>query len=174
VELLERFAAGDQDAFESLFHQYQTEVFRWVLRIVRNRAVAEDLTVETFWRAYRAHARFDARRGNCAGWLRRIATNAALDHLRSAKREVPLPDDVPATGQTENAAEQSELRQKILAALQQISPKLRVAVLLALIEEQPYREIAEALGISEGAVKVRVFRGVRALRKELEKAGIRP
>ncbi len=58
MELLERFAAGDVDAFEALFRQYQGEVYRWLMRIVRNTAVAEDLTVETFWRAPGARVRF--------------------------------------------------------------------------------------------------------------------
>ena len=174
MDLLERFAAGDQEAFESLFRQHQRDVYRWVMRIVRNRAIAEDLTIETFWRAYRAHARFDAKRGHCAGWLRRIATNAALDYLRTAKREVPLDDHAFEPGKQECSAEQAELREKILAAMNRLTPKVRVVTLLALVEEEPYAEIAEALGISVNVVKVRVFRGVRSLRKELEKAGIRP
>jgi Sigma-70 region 2 len=53
MDLLQRFAAGDLEAFESLFRQYQGEVYRWIIRIVRNSATAEDLTVETFWRMYR-------------------------------------------------------------------------------------------------------------------------
>ena len=174
MDLLERFAAGDQEAFESLFRQYQGDVYRWVMRIVRNRATAEDLTIETFWRAYRAHARFDAKQGHCAGWLRRIATNAALDHLRKAKREVPLEENAFELGKQACSAEQAEVRQKILAAMSQLTPKVRVVTLLALVEEEPYAGIAEALGISVNVVKVRVFRGVRSLRKELEKAGIRP
>lgn len=174
MELLERFAAGHEDAFESLFRQYQGDVYRWVLQIVRNTATAEDLTVETFWRAYRAHARFDAKRGRWIGWLRRIATNAALDHLRRARREVPLSEELTARDNAGSSAEQIELRQKILAALNQLSARLRVVMLLALIEEEPYGEIAEALDISVNAVKVRVFRGVRILRKELAKAGVRP
>jgi RNA polymerase sigma-70 factor (ECF subfamily) len=149
-------------------------VYTWVMRLVRNRATAEDLTIETFWRAYRAHARFDAKRGRCAGWLRRIATNAALDYLRSAKRELPLEDEAMEDGKSEKPAERAELRRKIHAAINQLSPKLRVATILALIEEESYAEIAESLGISVNAVKVRVFRGVRVLRKELEKEGIRP
>jgi RNA polymerase sigma-70 factor, ECF subfamily len=174
VELLERFAAGDVEAFESLFRRYQGEVYRWVLRIIRNTATAEDLTIETFWRAYRAHARFDAKTGNCAGWLRRIATNAALDHLRLARREVPLPADLQERGETASTAEQDELRRMISAAMNRLSPKLRVVALLALVEEEPYEEIAEALGISASAVKVRVFRAVRNLRKELAEAGVQP
>jgi RNA polymerase sigma-70 factor (ECF subfamily) len=171
MELLERFATGDVEAFESLFRQYQGEVYRWIVRIVRNRAAAEDLTLVTFWRMYRAHARFDVAKGNCAGWLRRIATNVALDHLRRTRREVQLPEDPPDVPQTPSA-EQSELRRAILAAMNRLSPRLRVAVILALVEEEPYDNIAEALGISVSAVKVRVFRGVRVLRKELTAAGV--
>lgn len=173
MELLVRFAAGDLDAFEALFHQYQREVFRWVIRIVRNAATAEELTVETFWRVYRAHARFDPVTGNFCGWLRRIATNAAIDHLRSARSEVPLPDDLPALSSL-HPAEQSEMRRQICCALGKLSPGLRATVLLALVEEEPYAEIAQALGISENAVKARVFRGVRILRKELSRAGAHP
>jgi RNA polymerase sigma-70 factor (ECF subfamily) len=77
-------------------------------------------------------------------------------------------------GKSEKPAERAELRRKIHAAINQLSPKLRVATILALIEEESYAEIAESLGISVNAVKVRVFRGVRVLRKELEKEGIRP
>lgn len=173
MELLERFAAGDGDAFEALFRQYQGEVFRWLMRIVRNTAVAEDLTVEAFWRMHRAHARFDPSKGNCGAWLRRIATNVAIDHLRHSWREVPLPDDLPATAQ-QPPAEQLELRREILRAMDKLSPRLRAVVLLALVDEEPYQSIAEALGISENAVKVRVFRGVRILRKTLSQAGVHP
>jgi len=58
-----------------------------------------------------------------------------------------------------------ELRREILRAMNKLSPRLRAVVLLALVEEEPYQSIAEALGISESAVKLRVFRGVRILRK---------
>lgn len=122
---------------------------------------------------YRAHARFDAAKGNCTAWLRRIATNAALDHLRRTRREVPLAEDPPDASKVP-AAERSELRRTILSAMNSLSPRLRVAVVLALVEEESYDRIAEALGISVSAVKVRVFRGVRILRKELSRAGVRP
>jgi RNA polymerase sigma-70 factor (ECF subfamily) len=175
MELLERFAAGDLDAFESLFRQYQGAVFRWIMRIVRNTATAEELTVEAFWRMYRAHAQFKPDTGNCAGWLRRIATNVALDHLRRARPEVPLPDDLADRPARRSAhGEGTELRCDIFRAINGLSPGLRAAVLLALVEEEPYEDIAEALGISVGAVKVRVFRGVRILRKQLSELGVHP
>jgi RNA polymerase sigma-70 factor (ECF subfamily) len=172
MDVAERFAAGDPEAFEALFRQYQGEVFRWIMRIVRNSAAAEDLTVETFWRVYRAQARFRPGAGSFGGWLRRIATNVAIDHLRRSRIEVPLPDDLGTSAS--HPGEQGEMRRQILRALGKLSPRLRGTVLLALVEEEPYEKIAQALGVSVSAVKLRVFRGVRILRKELSKAGVHP
>jgi len=76
MELLERFAAGDLEAFEALFRQHQKEVYFWIVRIVRDSGIAEDLTVETFWRIYRARDRFHP------------AGNFALGHGES--RPTPL------------------------------------------------------------------------------------
>jgi RNA polymerase sigma-70 factor (ECF subfamily) len=90
MELLERFAAGDLEAFEVLFRQHQKEVYAWIVRIVRDTGIAEDLTVETFWRIYKHRDRFKPE-GNFRAWARRIATNAALDHLRHTRQEVTLP-----------------------------------------------------------------------------------
>ena len=93
MELLERLAQGELEAFETLFRQFQGQVYGWILRIVRDTGAAEDLTVETFWRIYRSRARFNPA-GNFGAWTRRIATNVALDHLKSVRREVELPDEV--------------------------------------------------------------------------------
>jgi RNA polymerase sigma-70 factor, ECF subfamily len=171
-ELLQRFSLGEVDAFEELFRLHQGEVYRWILRIVRDPATAEDLTVETFWRIHRGHARFDSAR-SFEAWARRIASNAALDYLRSKPRETELPHDLPQAPQPDPGISQ-EMRQKTVRAFGRLPPKLRIAATLALIEEQPYKEIAEALGISTGAVKLRVFRALRLLRKNLQRQGVEP
>ncbi len=171
-DVLQRFSRGDVDAFEALFRQHQAEVYRWTLRIVRDPATAEDLTVETFWRIHRAHARFDPDR-SFEGWARRIATNTALDYLRSTPVETELPEDLAQPTQPDPGISQ-ELRQKTARAFGRLPPKLRIAATLAIIEEQPHKEIAEALGISTGAVKLRVFRALRLLRKNLKQQGIEP
>jgi RNA polymerase sigma-70 factor (ECF subfamily) len=92
MDLLNRFKEGDLVAFEALFRQYQAEVYGWILRIVRDPGVAEDLTVETFWRIYRARTRFSPQAAFGA-WARRIATNLAIDHLRQRRPEVELSHD---------------------------------------------------------------------------------
>ncbi len=170
--MLERFALGDVEAFETLFRQLHPEVYGWILRIVRDPGAAEDLTVETFWRIYRARARFDANR-SLGAWARRIATNVALDHLRSRRPETELTEEV-AQAPLPDPALQRETQEQIQRAFYRLPAKLRVPAVLALIEERSYQEIADALGTSVGAVKLRVFRAVRILRKQLNRVGVHP
>jgi len=170
MELLERFAAGDLEAFEALFRQHQKEAFTWIVRIVRDSGIAEDLTVEAFWRIYKARARFDPS-GNFRAWTRRIATNVALDHLKHRRRETELSDDYPAATRGDPAL-RSEQRHQIRQAFLALPPKYRLVATLALIEETPYSEIADAAGISSALVKIRVFRAVRILRKRLNSLGV--
>jgi RNA polymerase sigma factor (sigma-70 family) len=175
-EHLEAFRHGSPEnfeaAFETLFRQHQRAVYGWILRIVRNPATAEDLTAETFWRIHQAHARFDPSRG-FEGWARRIATNAALDWLRTPRIECELPADLP-TPAVANPAITEEIRRKTALAFERLPPKLRIAAVLAVVEELQHKDVAEALGISVSAVKLRVFRALRLLRKDLERQGIRP
>jgi len=175
ADILDRFRQGDLDAFESLFREHQRPVYGWILRMVRNTAVADDLTVETFWRIYRAHARFQPAHP-FAPWARTIATRVALDWLR-AQRPAGEQDSEVADLAAPPAADPgiaAEIRRKTAQALARLPPRLRIAAVLALVEEQPHSEIAAALGISVGAVKLRVFRAVRLLRKDLERQGITP
>ena len=163
--LLERFARGDLVAFEALFREFQGPVYGWIMRIVRDRGAAEELTVETFWRAWNARARFDARRGTFGAWARRIASNLALNHL---KRRRPESLEVDVRAIESDPAIDAETRESIARAFRELPPKLQAAATLALIEQEPYDEIARGLGISVNGVKSRVFRAVRILRKKLE------
>ncbi len=172
---LERFTQGDVQAFEALFREYQGEVYGWIVRIVRDPGAAEDLTLETFWRIYRARARFDPRRPFGA-WARRIATNLAIEHLGRHRQEKPLESFLPPRAAVTPAVDpliSADVRATVAAALAELPAKLRAAATLAMIEETPYAEIADALGISINGVKSRVFRAVRLLRRSLEKRGVR-
>ncbi|MGD0309342.1 MAG: sigma-70 family RNA polymerase sigma factor [Acidobacteriota bacterium] len=172
IETLKRFAAGDLSAFEMLFRQHQAQVYGWIVRVVRDTGAAEDLTIETFWRIYRARERFDPER-SFGAWARRIATNVAIDHLKT------VPQEVSYSAEAVRAVEvDSDLQQHICwqteRAFRQLPAKLQAVAKLALVDERPYEEISESLGISVGAVKSRVFRAVRLLRKKLKQSGIEP
>jgi len=171
ADLLGRFVQGDQAAFELLFRQFETEVYRWILRIVRDRSAADDVLVDAFWRAYRGRAQFDATR-RFGAWMRRIATNSALDALRSAARQrgwQTADDTLPAPRGAD-----PDTNDAIALAFRRLPPDLQVVAVLALVEEQPYADVADALGIPVGTVKSRVFRATRMLREEFARLGVRP
>ena len=171
MELLKCFRQGDPDAFEALFRQFQAEVYGWIVRIVRDPSAAEDLTVQTFWRIHRARGRFDPG-ASFGAWARRIATNLAIDYVRQTRPQVALPDDLAQPASVDPIVCR-ETRRQIADAFARLPAKLRVAATLSLIEEQSPKEIAEALGTSEGAVRVRVFRAVRLLRQQLRRLGVK-
>jgi len=169
--LLQLFAAGELEAFETLFRQFQGDVYGWIVRIVRDPGTAEDLTIETFWRIHRAHARFDPQRG-FGPWARRIATNVALDYLKSARaREKEWTEnrstEFEQHSRSPDPAIRQEMRERTQRAFQQLPASLQVVATLALIEELPHSEIAEALNLTTPAVKSRLFRAVRRLRRKL-------
>lgn len=162
--------------FELLFRLHQRMVRGWILRMVRNPQAADELTVETFWRIYCARARFDAAR-EFEPWVRRIATRIALDWLRAERPEQAVPEEFLARRPAADAGDPAiaeEIRRKVRDAWMRLPVKLRATTLLAVVEERPQKEVAQALGISIGAVKVRVFRALRLLRKELKRQGITP
>ena len=172
MDLLQRFARGEIDAFETLVRQFQGDIYAWIVRIVRDPGTAEDLTAETLWRVYRARHQFRPD-GNFGAWARRIATNLAIDHLRRKRPEESLLAEPAGTPQPDRVLQQ-EMREKIQLAFCRLPAKLQVPAMLALVEDRPYEEIADALGTSVGAVKQRVFRAVRILRERLTKLGVRP
>jgi RNA polymerase sigma factor (sigma-70 family) len=174
--VLDKFRQGDPDAFETLFRMHQHSVYCWILQIVRDAGAAEDITVEAFWRMHQAHARFDSAR-KFEPWARRIATHAAIDWMRRRRPEDRISPELwnsveaPSTG---DAAVNAEIRMKTKQAFARLPAKLRVTATLVVVEERPQKEVAAALGITVTAVKLRVFRALRLLRKDLSEMGIKP
>ena len=169
-DLPTRFVQGDLDAFETIFKQFEAEVYRWIVRIVREPAGAEDVVVEAFWRAYRGRARFDPAR-SFGAWMRTIATNAARDYLRSARHRSQ--GDLSGEEIVAPPAGDPAVTEAVAIAFGRLPATLRIVATLALIEDRPYTEIAEALGLPVWTVKSRVFRAIRLLRQELIRQGIR-
>lgn len=137
---LERFAAGDVDAFEALFRRHQGEVYGWIVRIVRHPAAAEDLTIETFWRIYLRRKRFDPQRP-FGPWARRIATRIAIDYLRSESHSLAPPPPPPSAAP--DPLVRGELHARIREVFLTLPARLRVAATLALIEGTPFVSLVE-------------------------------
>ncbi len=174
---LERLRAGDEEAFSRLVEAYAPRLYRLLTKMLRHPQEAEDALQETFVKAYRALPEFDGR-SRLSTWLYRIAVNEALMVLR--RKELDTISVEALGGQEEGAYElvdwcclpedellSAEARQVLEEAVARLPTSLRAVFLLRDVEGLSTRETAEALGISEGAVKVRLSRAREQLRRML-------
>jgi RNA polymerase sigma-70 factor (ECF subfamily) len=184
-QLVDRATAGDIGAFEALVRRYQGWVFTLALRMVGDRADAEDMAQEVFLKAYRGLAGF---RGGArfSTWLYAVASHHCLNHLasRTARlrrlRRVDGPPPEPGTTGSspldriadeapgpDAAAEQGELRRVIQDELLQLTEDHRIVIVLRDLQGLPYEDIANALGIELGTVRSRLHRARMELKARL-------
>lgn len=165
--LMGRVKAGDPAGAEALFSRYAGPILGFTERMLGSRAEAEDVTQDVFLKMITRCEQYDGR-ASVSTWLFAIAANACRDRLRSAWRTTSVPlEAVPepkGEGSIEGGLLQKEQRRVVRAALERLSREQREALLLARYQGMPYAEVARTLGISEGAVKTRVFRAVETLR----------
>lgn len=162
ADLVARARAGDTIAFERLFERYHAPILNYVHRMVGDRALAEDLTQDSFVKAYRA---LPNTRPDLAfkAWLYRIATNTAISHLRRRK----LIRWVPFLGTQDYASNESIERSvgrkhDVEQALRLLPEHYAAVLVLRHYQGLSLAETAEALGISENAAKLRLFRARKA------------
>jgi len=177
--LVERTVAGDARAFELLVIKYQRRIQRLIGRMVRDADLVEDITQETFIRAYRALHQF---RGEAQfyTWLYRIAVNTAKKFLLELKRDPVVPesalrssDDEDETSRAGNEPTTDETPESVLAAreiaavvnaaMEALPDDLRQAVTLREIEGLTYEEIAQVMDCPIGTVRSRIFRAREAI-----------
>jgi RNA polymerase sigma factor (sigma-70 family) len=154
--------------FDALYRETASDLFAYVLTLLRDRAAAEDVTALTFERAYRRQSAFDARKGTQRAWLFAIGRNAALDELRRRKRTAALlsdPEDQAPPPPPDDAAETAARRATVRAALAQLDPRERELIALKFHAGLSNAEIAKVLGISVANAGTRVHRAVTRLRK---------
>ncbi len=171
--LVEAAREGDNAAFDELVRLTYGDVYNLAIKLTGNEADASDVVQDTYVRAFRGLRRF---RGDASfsTWLYRIASNCASSFMARRSRQrcdvLPEPDAVVETAPDNDPslrAEESSLRQTIERALEQLPQRLRSVVVLKHLEDLSIREIAERLGISESATKVRLHRARNTLRRLL-------
>jgi RNA polymerase sigma-70 factor (ECF subfamily) len=177
--LVVRARDGDEDAFAEIVRSYQRRIYAVAMRMTRRHEVADDVTQDTFVRAYRNLARFELGRP-LLPWLKRIAVNLSINYLNGARRERPLEEedpfgaaahrggiDEPLDANPERRLESEELARELDRALMLLSVDQRTVFLLKVVEGMRYQEIAEVLGISEGTVMSRLSRARGRLKEML-------
>jgi RNA polymerase sigma-70 factor (ECF subfamily) len=167
LSLLASCQAGHLEDFAHLYDHYVTPMYRFIQYRTHDRAVAEDLTSQTFLRALEKIRSFDPRRGVFRAWLYRIARNAVIDYYRSQKHTAPLPDGWDAAGDDDTAHDPSALPPELQKAIAQLSEQQREIVLLRIWDGLSYKEIAEVVGKSDNNCKVIFSRAIAAIRSSL-------
>ncbi|MFA5138095.1 MAG: RNA polymerase sigma factor [Elusimicrobiota bacterium] len=178
LSAVQRCLRGETAVFSELLGRYKLRVFSYLLRVVRNPSDAEDLAQETFLKAYSKLGSYDPAHPFLT-WLFRIAHNCAVDLLRRRRpeefsledEEEPLETADPAAD-PERRAESASTRESVDHALAGLPAPYREALILRHREGLDYRSMAGVLGVPEGTVKIRIFRGRDLLRKRLSEMGL--
>ena len=165
---------GDGHAFSLIVRAYQVPVFNYVLRMVGDRALAEDLTQEVFFRVSQSLPRFTFR-SKFTTWLFQVTKNRVLDELRARERRprasVTL-DDMPMLEVVDRPIEEGETIDAVWRALHELNPDLKMALLLRDVVGLPYNEIADSLEITLATVKWRIFKAREEVQLALAREGI--
>jgi RNA polymerase sigma-70 factor (ECF subfamily) len=183
--LIEACQRGDREAFRELFEAHKDRVWTVALRFTGDESAARDVTQQVFLKLFTSIAGF-RHESNFKTWLYRMAANECMDEFRKRRRLIPLDFFRPASRaerdedcgvaemkdwrqeplQEERLA-QLEVSEAVLAALAQLKPKLRMAIVLKYFEDLSYEQMAEALGCSMGTVASRLNRGHKELARRL-------
>ncbi len=180
--LVVRAQQGDSAAFGELYQLYSDTVFRFVYFRVGNRALAEDLTSETFVRALKRIGSFTWQGRDLGSWLITIARNLIADHFKSGRYRMEIPcgeglgdgraDEAPEGNPAAVVADHA-VNVTLLTAVKQLNPTQQECIVLRFLQGFSVAETAQAMGKNEGAIKALQCRAVRALARLLPK-GFRP
>ncbi len=175
VALLKRIRDGDKAAFRHLAERLAPTALAVATRVTANRDLAEEAVQEAFVDVWRQCDRFDSGRGGLRQWVLGVVHHKAVDAVRreraaaDAARKAPEPAPAP---DPEEAGWVSDRRDRIMRAVEQLSPAQREAIMLAYFGGLTYRQVAERLQIPEGTAKSRLRDGLMTLRGLMERYGM--
>ena len=172
--VLRKAQRGDERAFSIIVRAYETPVFNYVLRLVGDRALAEDLTQEVFLRVFQGLPKFSLR-CKFTTWLFQVTKNRVLDELRASERRprhlVAL-DDIAPLEVMDAPIERGETVDALWRAIEGLSTDLKMALLLRDVAGLSYSEIADALEVTLATVKWRIYKGREDVALALAREGI--
>jgi RNA polymerase sigma-70 factor (ECF subfamily) len=172
---VERCAAGDQSALAALYDASNRLVYSMALRILQDTADAEEVTLDVYMQVWKTAQGYSGNRGSVGTWLVMLARTRAIDRLRSRQSRTRLEDPLPEQPDfaadilnPEQEAQGARQRQRVLSALQTLTPEQREAIELAVFSGFTHTELAVRLKQPLGTVKTRVRQGMMKLRVTLE------
>jgi RNA polymerase sigma-70 factor, ECF subfamily len=172
--VLRKAQRGDERAFSLIVRAYEVPVFNYVLRLVGDRALAEDLTQEVFIRVFQGLPKFSLR-SKFTTWLFQVTKNRVLDELRASERRprgLVAIDDAPPLEVVDAPVEQVETIQALWTAVEALNTDLKMALLLRDVVGLSYNEIADSLDTTLATVKWRIFKAREEVQLALAREGI--
>ena len=172
--VLKKAQRGDERAFSLIVRAYETPVYNYVLRLVGDRALAEDLTQEVFLRVYQGLPKFSLR-CRFTTWLFQVTKNRVLDELRAVERRpraVVALDDIPPLEVLDAPVERVEAMDAVWRAVNDLTVDLKMALLLRDVVGLSYTEIADSLEITLATVKWRIYKAREDVQLALAREGI--
>jgi RNA polymerase sigma-70 factor, ECF subfamily len=172
--VLRKAQRGDERAFSLIVRAYEVPVFNYVLRLVGDRALAEDLTQEVFIRVFQGLPKFSLR-SKFTTWLFQVTKNRVLDELRANERRpraLVAIDDAPPLEVVDAPIERIEMVQALWAAVDELNTDLKMALLLRDVVGLSYNEIADSLDTTLATVKWRIFKAREEVQLALAREGI--
>jgi len=170
--LVERAVSGDADAFAGLYEAYVDRVYRFIFFRVGESRLAEDLTSQTFLKAWEGLGRYQIRGLPFGAWLFRIARNKVIDNYRVSKEtvslEAALSTQPDPQGKVDEKVEGHLEVEQLRVALRRLTEDQRQVLTLKFIEGLSTREISQITGKQEGAIRALQMRGLQALASLLE------
>ena len=170
--LIQKAKNGDGQAFGKLYDQHLPKIYRFVFLKVGRKQDAEDITQQVFISAWQNMAAYEIKGFPLSSWLYRIAGNAVIDYYRTAKATISI-EQVPEENLSENSDEETKIDTAInistvRAALAKLEHDQQNVILMKFVEELSNKEIADALGKTEGAVRVIQHRALKQLKAKLD------
>jgi len=173
-QLLQCLARGDEEALGELYHRYGTPIFNYLLRLIHEPKIAEDLLQEVFVAVWEGAHRFRGQ-AKVSTWLYRIAHHRAVDWLRRQRSVVVEEiERLPGDDDPEEAALGAWQADQVRDALAQLSPDHRAVLELVFYHDLSYREVAQVVGCPVGTVKSRISHAKGYLIGVLKRMGIEP
>jgi len=171
AEIIEACKQGDRDAFHDLFEAHKDRVYTIAFHYSGDEAMAHDVTQQVFLKLFTSISQFHEN-SQFTTWLYRIVANACTDEHRKRRRFVPFSPEIEvrtmvAKGSQEETYHRRQVADSVRGAIGELTPKLRLPILLKYVEGLSYDEIAESLGVSIGTVSSRLNRGHKMLALKL-------
>lgn len=170
TELIESARGGNALAFAVLYDRYADRVYRHIAYRVGHSADCEDLTQQTFLKAWQAIGRYRVTDVPFVAWLLTIAHNIVISYYRAKRDHEPLPDDLPKADDSADPhadLERRDQRDAIRRAISRLKPAFQQVVSMRYLEELDYGHIASQIGKKEPTVRVMLHRALHELRREL-------